>query len=574
VLIVLASCAPAVPTGPATRVALGSPVAPPAAVAPTTPIAAGVSPAQPDAAAPDRLAAQIDARFQEFDRPDGPGCAVGVSRRGETLLVRGYGMANLEHGIRNRGDTVFYVASVAKQVTGLAVALLVHDGALAVDDDVRRYVPELPDYGSPIRIEHLLHQTSGIRDYSTLSFYASMRSADLLTTGDALRLIGGQHQLNFAPGARFAYSNSNYFLLARIVETVSGKPFRELAQQRIFQPLGMTHSLFREDHASVIPGRATGYVKTARGLRTADLNADGVGAGGLYSSVEDLLRWATQFTDGRLGGADVLRAQVTSGKLSSGADMGYGYGLYIGPLLGRPMFEHSGGVSGYAADFLFEPATQLAVAVLCNTSADAPQLALDVAGIYLGDPPATAPAAPVAPGVAPAEDVAPFAGIFWNRDSGAVIWLEAAAGALRLRSGGGPVRELHALGGGRFRLADQPVGFAFLPPKRGQSPGLTRQQDGKPATTWERAAPPSVTPAALVRYAGTYRNDALGVSWSFIVTADHLVLDRPRQDRVTLIPVFRDAFVDEPDGDLIRFDGQRWLVTNSRIHELTFVRAR
>jgi CubicO group peptidase (beta-lactamase class C family) len=232
------------------------------------------------APARDREAAQVDARFRDLDRSDRPGCSVGVSRRGATVLARGYGMANLDYGSHNTAGTAFYVASVAKQITGLVVALLIHDGVLGIDDDVRTYIPQLPDYGTPVRIEHLLHHTSGVRDYASLASYAGMRAADLLTTADALDFIVKQHQLDFAPGTRWSYSSSNYLLLARVVEKVTGKPFREVAQQRIFEPLGMTHARFREDHASIIPGRATGCVRTAGGLRTAELNGDPVGQGG------------------------------------------------------------------------------------------------------------------------------------------------------------------------------------------------------------------------------------------------------------------------------------------------------
>jgi len=201
---------------------------------------------------------RLDALFSSWDKTTSPGCSLAVVHDGEIIYSRGYGMANLEHGIPNRPDTVFYIASTSKQFTASCIALCAEAGLLSLDDDVRKFVPELPAFKPPIAIRHLVHHTSGLRDFFELLSMRGLREDELLTNEDILHLLSHQRELNFMPGDEYLYSNSGYFLMGVIVERASGKSLRHFAQEHIFGPLGMKVAHFHDDHREPIPRRATG----------------------------------------------------------------------------------------------------------------------------------------------------------------------------------------------------------------------------------------------------------------------------------------------------------------------------
>jgi CubicO group peptidase (beta-lactamase class C family) len=218
-------------------------------------------------------AAEVDAVFAEVDRTNTPGCSLAVTHDGKVIYSRGYGMANLEHGVANSPETVFYIASVSKQFTAATIVLLAEEGKVSLDDSVRKYVPELPPYADAVTLRHLIHHTSGLRDYLSLSSLAGRSDADSFPESEALRLIARQKALNFTPGTRHVYSNSGYFLLGLIAKRVTGKSLREAADERIFAPLGMTGTRFRDDRTAPLKHRADGHFKRDDGtwgvLRTS-----------------------------------------------------------------------------------------------------------------------------------------------------------------------------------------------------------------------------------------------------------------------------------------------------------------
>ncbi|MEO7962309.1 MAG: serine hydrolase domain-containing protein, partial [Gemmatimonadaceae bacterium] len=204
--------------------------------------------------------ARIDSVFAPLDGTTRPGCSVGVGQSGVSLYERGYGMSDLQHGIPITPQSIFHVASVSKQFTAFAVGLLAQDGKLSLDDEVRKYITELPDYGKKITLRNLIYHTSGIRDQWELLGMAGWRyPEDLFTQGDVLDIVSRQKELNFVPGDEYLYSNSGYSLLAMIVERVSGKTLRAFADERIFKPLGMTNTHVHDDHAMIVPGRTSAF---------------------------------------------------------------------------------------------------------------------------------------------------------------------------------------------------------------------------------------------------------------------------------------------------------------------------
>ena len=332
--------------------------------------------------------ARVDGIFAQWDRTDSPGCALGVYRDGSIEYARGYGMANLELGVALSPQSVFDIGSTSKQFTAMSVMLLERDGKLSLDDDIRTYIPELPDYGKTITIRHILTHTSGIRDYLSLWALAGVDDADLTTDQDALDLLARQRELNFAPGEQWLYSNSGFFLASVIVQRVSGKTLAQFAAERIFTPLGMTHTRFNDDHMAVIPNRATGYAPRERtaGWATAMSNFEQTGDGGVQTSIEDMQRWDENFYTGNVGGAETIAAMQKTATLNDGKKQTYALGLMVDTYRGLHTVSHGGAWAGYRAELLRFPEQHFSVACLCNLARTNPsQLARRVAELYLAD---------------------------------------------------------------------------------------------------------------------------------------------------------------------------------------------
>src|SRR5271170_5968799 len=311
----------------------------------------------------------VDHIFEQWNKPTSPGCALSVIKDGHIIYKRGYGMADLDHDIPITPETVFHVASISKQFTAAAIILLVQEGKISPDDDVRKYITELPDFGVPITIRQLIHHTSGLRDQWSLLGLAGWRySLDLITDEDVLDVISRQKELNFMPGAEYVYCNTGFTFLAQIVKRVSGESLREFTVKRIFQPLGMKSTHFRDDHAEIVKHIAYGYVDGEGGAnyRLSVTNFDTVGATSLLTTVEDLAHWDENFYHPKVGGTAFLKQQLEDGKLNSGKLIHYAFGLSLGKYRGLPTVGHGGADAGYRADFLRFPEQHFAVACLCN----------------------------------------------------------------------------------------------------------------------------------------------------------------------------------------------------------------
>jgi CubicO group peptidase (beta-lactamase class C family) len=331
-------------------------------------------------------ASAIDTVFAPWDKNDSPGCALGVFRDGAIAYQRGYGTASLEHDVPITPASVFYAGSVSKQFTAMAAALAMLQGRLSYDDPVRKYLPELPAYADAITVRHLIHHTSGLRDYNTLLTIAGRRDEDAWDNRVVLQMTARQTQLNFKPGDEYLYSNTGYTLLATIVERATGQPFAAFADANIFKPLGMTVTHYHVDASRLVRNRALAYGGRA-GQWTLDTPInERAGAGGLYTSIPDLQKWDENFYTGRVGGQDVLKRLQTRGTLNEGKTLAYAWGLQLGDYRGLPIVEHGGSLGGYRAHILRFPAQHASVALLCNASTIAPTtLARRVADAVLVD---------------------------------------------------------------------------------------------------------------------------------------------------------------------------------------------
>lgn len=428
----------------------------------------------------DPLTSRVDQIFKAYDRQDSPGCSVGVYRDGKIAYARGYGMADLEAGVPIGTNTVFDIGSTSKQFTAASILLLAQRGKLALDDDVRKFIPELPRYQKPITVRHLLHHTSGLRDYIGLLNLMGHSSQGHTTAKQALDAIVRQKALNFEPGAEFLYSNSGYFLLAQIVERVAGQSLRAFAQENLFAPLGMRSTYFHDDHRLVVPNRATGYARASSGFSIAMSNWEQTGDGAVNTTVEDLLRWDQNFYDQKIGGKAMLTDFLARGRLNDGTTISYAGGLMTGTFRGLNIVSHGGSWAGYRAELVRFPDHQLSVATLCNlASANPTVMARAVAAVYLeeklaplpppADPDSLADAASPAPVASPAPEAAPpmteplasYAGAYYSEELDRTFTLTIDDGRLVLRrEGTSPmtVRRLpnHAFGGDGFSMRFSP----------------------------------------------------------------------------------------------------------------------
>lgn len=327
---------------------------------------------------------KVDKLFAAWDKTTSPGAALAVVKDGKILYERGYGMAKLEDGIVNTPDKIFDIGSVSKQFTAACVAMLVREGKIGLADDIRKYIPEMPAYERPVTVNHLLHHTSGLRDYNALLELAGFRAdADSPTVEEALEIVRRQKKLNSAPGDEYSYTNTGFFLLSQIVERVSGKSLNAFAQERIFKPLGMTQTLFQDDHTQVIKDRATGYTEGERGFNICMSNWDETGDGNVYTTVRDLCLWDQAFSTGALG-RDLMELLQTTGVLNSGKAIDYAWGLVVTDYRGLKVVEHGGAWVGFRAALVRFPGQKFSVIILANLdSIDPSGLAFKVADIYL-----------------------------------------------------------------------------------------------------------------------------------------------------------------------------------------------
>jgi CubicO group peptidase (beta-lactamase class C family) len=392
-----------------------------------------------------RLEAAVDEVFQDLTAAGSPGCALGVYRGGQMIYEKGYGLANIEENVPISPKSVFDIGSTSKQFTATSILLLERAGKLSVEDDVRKYIPELPDYGKKITILNLLNHTSGLRDYLTLFDIAGVNIDSVTTDEDALALIARQRELNFAPGSEYLYSNTGFFLLSVIVERVSGKTLREFAAENIFSPLQMTHTQYRDNHRALVPERVMAYDENEKkdGFTLNVSYFEQTGDGAVHTTVEDLLKWDENFYSGQIGGKILLAELQETAKLNDGKRLNYAEGLVVSDYRGLRMVSHGGSWGGYRAQLMRFPDQHFSVATLCNLgNADPTRRASQVADVYLNSvmKPKTVKSAEEdeerkkeAATISLTKDqLGAYAGDYWSEEMGVSYRLAVRDGALKV----------------------------------------------------------------------------------------------------------------------------------------------
>lgn len=493
------------------------------------------------------IESQIDAVFERYNQPDSPGAVVGVVKDGAVVFAKGYGMENIAAGKPLSPASRMNLGSTSKQFAAASIVLLAQDGKLSFDDDIRKWLPEMPDYGTPITIRHLIHHTSGLRDYLTLFNLAGITDETAFTNQDALDIAVRQKELNFKPGEEYLYCNTGYVLLAIIVERASGQTLTRFAQERIFAPLGMTHTVWDTDLSLFTEERALSYPTRGSGIAPANRLDVVEGDGNVMSTVGDLAKWDQNFYDPKVGGSTLIEQMLERGKLNNGEGMSYAFGLIHGTMLGRPIVEHGGSWLGFRAGFTRFPEERLSIIVLCNLASMNPDaLTKEVAQIYLGEAEEPASAQIAQDDAASVrlkkKELKAKAGRYFVQDSGLLLNVEVDGDSLSIK-GDGATTSLAAQDARTFRPvsrtlfaeiefdaagSDEPASI-ILKSANGRTQVARRVDDNAPFPT----------PAEL---AGTYYSPEIDTEYIIAVSNGLAEVTRPNTKPVTLEPIHGDWF--------------------------------
>jgi CubicO group peptidase (beta-lactamase class C family) len=476
---------------------------------------------------------EVDRIFAAFNTHT-PGCAVGVSEHGTVALRAGYGMADLERGVPVNADTVFESGSVAKQFTAMAILLLAQQGKISLDDPMRKYLPELPDYGASLTIRHVLSHISGLREWRLMAtFSGTPEGTYVLDNHDLLRIASRQRALNFDPGTAYSYTNTGFNIATILIERAlnNGKTFQEFTREAIFEPLKMTHTRWRDDFRAVVPNRALAYGVGAGGWIQDTPVENIIGAGGMLSTVGDWLLWNENFTHAKVGGPEVVKMQQIPAVLSGGQMISYAAGLTIGTFDGFREVSHGGSTGGYRTWIGRYPEQGVSVAVMCNSAqANPTQLGRETARLWTGGVPAPKPT-PVAMDPAMLEKLA---GMYRRVRDNTVAELRVSEGKLMFD-----------------RLALIPVGAAEFSTEQGKfllQDGRLNQVTPDGDIAYERVEPTHPSDSELAPLAGQYESGETGSTLTVVVKAGELTLAIGWSNPVRLRPTFRDAFMMENGG--------------------------
>jgi len=328
---------------------------------------------------------QINSLFESWNTNNAPGAAVAIIKDGKTIFKQAYGLANLEFGIKNSSSTLFNIASNSKQFTAYALLNLVEEGKINLEDDIRKYLPELPDLGNTIKIKTLAQHTHGIRGITYLLGMAGWNIEDVISRKDVLKLLTQQQDVDFSPETNFSYNNSGYMLLAEIIERVSKKPFHHYLNEIIFTPLEMKSTVLFEDNQKIIPNLASPYFYDGTTYKKGIRNSkDIVGNTGIRTNIEDLSKWINNFEKIKIGSKKLFNTLAQKAVLKNGDTLDYAFGQRVSKYNGRKVISHGGADAGYRSQILRFPDEKLAIIVLTNDgSLNADEKAYVIADIYL-----------------------------------------------------------------------------------------------------------------------------------------------------------------------------------------------
>jgi len=485
----------------------------------------------------DSLAKKIDRVFSEWDKTNSPGCALAVVKNGKVIYARGYGMSDMEYSIAITPASIFHVASISKQFTAACIQRLALEGKLSLHDDVRKWIPEVPDFGYPITLANLMHHTSGLRDQWDLQALAGWRDGDLITEDDVLEMLQRQQGLNFRPGDEYLYCNTGYTLLGLVVKRATGVSLRRYADSVFFQPLGMGSTHFHSDHSEIVPNRTSAYVRDGGRWAISIPVFDTYGATSLFTTVGDLAKWDENFYTAAVGGRAFINAMLEPGTFNNGAQQNYASGVVLGEYKGRRIVEHSGADAGYRANFLRFPEEHFSVIVLANLGDFNPaNRCRQVADLFL--PPVGGRDA-VPDVVVDTVKAGKWVGDYFDDVTKARMKVEMVAATL-VNSG------MLSVNGNLLRAMSDSVfsynGTEYRFRVSGGKTTLVLHSTGVQDRTLEKVKKVTVSLKGLEEYVGTYYSKELDVKYSLIMKDYTLRVKTPRNEAAELMPFVRDVF--------------------------------
>jgi len=491
---------------------------------------------------------QVDRLFTSWNNAETPGAAIAVMKDGKIILKKGYGSADLEHDIPIRPSTVFHIASVSKQFTAYAVLLLERDGKLSLDDDIRKYIPEVPDFGKVITLRQLVHHTSGLRDQWNLLALAGWRLDDVITTDHIINIVSRERELNFDPGNEYLYCNTGFTLLAEVVARVSGKSFADFTRERIFTPLKMVNTLFYDDHEKIVKNRAYSFYPSGSGYKKSVLNYANVGATSLFTTVEDLCLWAGNFEDPVIGDKKLIAEMEEKGILNNGDTITYAMGQEVGIYKGLRFMSHAGGDAGYRTFLGRFPDQRFSVIVLSNDATfDPVGMALKIADIYLKDKYAaeTNDESRVSgfenkPGVPDVDLLKSYCGKY-ELEQSLVVTVELENDKLSAEAPGYSKIFLDQMSSNEFKVKGMDAKVIFLKDDQGEVNQAKVVLKGRESIARKMKGfdPQDVD---LSEFTGDFNSPELNTSYSFVLRDGILIARHFRIGDITLTPVDADNF--------------------------------
>lgn len=488
---------------------------------------------------------RMDKLFDFWNRQDQPGFAVVVVKEGRVLYQKTFGLACQEHAVAIGPNTVFNVGDAAQIFVGQAVAVLEKQGRISLDDDVRKRVPELPDFGTPVTLRHLLFHSSGLRDWLPVVRLAG-RESEEIDFGKVLKIVQAQKKLMFTPGTKSLYSNTDYDLLAETIKRAAGRPFSDWAWENVFKPLKMTRTQFRDNYRSIFDDQAFTYNFTRqeylKGIDTLSLT----GSHSLFISIADLAKWLVAAETAADGGRALDDRTFTPGRLNDGSSSGFAWGWSLESEQGRKRAVKTGAWAGSGAQIVYYPDQKFGFAVLANwdyTSVEG--FAQDIVDIYLPAPAPPEKAKQASAKPAKSVTVSPqkldlYVGDY-RLGPGQIITFSRTNGQLSFQYPGQKFA-LTALSETEFFWDLAGAKIAFSPAKDGKVHQLVWSQGGT-----ETIAPKVVlvkpTAVELKEYAGTYFNDELNVRFRVEARGEALVITGPGPSEARLSPDEKDRFI-------------------------------
>lgn len=493
---------------------------------------------------------QVDELFTAWNNEETPGAAIAIVQDGNIIYKKGYGIANLEYDIPIETSSVFHIASVSKQFTVFSILLLEQQGKLSLEDDIRKYIPEAPDFGKTITLRHLASHTSGLRDQWNLLTMAGWRMDDVITREHILKLVSKQKELNFDPGEEYAYCNTGFTLLAEVVSRVSDMSFAEFTKANIFEPLQMNNSLFYDDHEKIVKNRAYSYYTSSTGTKKSVLNYANVGATSLFTTVEDLSLWAMNFANPKVGDSTLINKMNEPAILNNGESFGGALGQFVGEYKGLKEIQHGGADAGYRSYLTRFPDENFAVAVLSNSAEfSAGRIAHQVVDIYLKDKikneaKEKAEESTSSEVIALNEEIlSSYVGDF-ELQPGVVFKISTDDGQLYVQATGQPVLSLVPISDTEFEVKGVEAKIEFIP-NGGEHTELLKLHQGGQVTEIPRLKDFDKTTVDLADFTGDFYSEELSTTYKFTVVDGKLIAKHHRVPDIKLTPIKEDMFTGE-----------------------------